>query len=86
MAKEMQLGGYGSGGERIGFDLFPYTENPIHATIQSVKQWEFIWDLALAIDDKAFQEARKQKDAIGCYKVVYSALGLDEKKIRRYFR
>lgn len=86
VAKEMQLGGYGKKGERIGFDLFPYTENPIEATIQSVKQWEFIWDIAYAIDDKAFQEARKQKDAIGCYKVVYRALGLDEKKIHKYFQ
>ncbi len=86
IAKEMQLGGYGKKGERIGFDLFPYTEDPIHATIQSVKQWEFIYDIAEQIDTEAYQEARKKKDAIGCYHEVYKALGMDESKIARYFK
>lgn len=36
---------YGKNGERIGFDLFPYTEDPIEAVKQSVIQWEFIYDL-----------------------------------------
>lgn len=86
IAKELQLGGYGKKGERIGFDLFPYTEDPIRATIQSVKQWEFISDIAEAIDTKAFEEARKRKDAVACYRIVYRALGLDEHKISHYFK
>lgn len=85
IAKELQLGEYGKHGERIGFDLFPYTENPIEATIQSVKQWEFIWDIAARIDTKSLKEARKNKDAIGCFREVYKALGMNEKKIRTYF-
>lgn len=83
IAKELQLGGYGNKGERIGFDLFPYTEDPIQATIQSVKQWEFIWQIAAEIDTAAFQAARRQKDAVACYRLVYRALGLDERRIKR---
>lgn len=43
MAKVLRKVGYGKRGERVGFDLFPYTEDPIEATKQSVLQWEFIW-------------------------------------------
>jgi xylose isomerase len=76
LAKELQLGGYGKRGERIGFDLFPYTEDPIEAAIQSAKQWQFIWETAEAIDTTALVAARKRKDAIGCYREVYRALGM----------
>ncbi len=85
IAKGLQRGGYGSRGERIGFDLFPYTEDPIQAAIQSVTQWEFICDLAAAIDDRALAEAQRTKDAIGCYREVYKALGLNKNKIQSYF-
>lgn len=85
IAKELQHGEYGSRGERIGFDLFPYTEDPIQAAIQSVMQWEFICDLAAAIDDQALAEAQRKKDAIGCYREVYKALGLNKSKIQSYF-
>jgi xylose isomerase len=85
IAKELQRGGYGSRGERIGFDLFPYTEDPIQAAIQSVVQWEFICDLAAEIDDRALAKAQRKKDAIGCYREVYKALGLDKNKIQSYF-
>ena len=36
IAKTLQQLGYGQNGERIGFDLFPYTEDPIQAVNQSV--------------------------------------------------
>jgi xylose isomerase len=80
LAKELQLGGYGKRGERIGFDLFPYTEDPIEAAIQSVKQWEFIWEVAQAIETKAFLAARRKKDAVACYREVYRALGMKSLK------
>lgn len=86
MAKELQRGGYGKKGERVGFDLYPYTEDAAQAAVQSVKQWEFICDVADAIDDKAFDAARAKRDSVECYRIVYRALGMDEKKINSYFK
>lgn len=83
MAQTLRMLGYGRNGERIGYDLFPYTENPIDAVRQSVLQWEFIWELAGKIDPVALEEARKAKDAVGGYRAVYAALGLDENFVRR---
>lgn len=77
IAKTLQQLGYGNNGERVGFDLFPYTENPVEAVNQSVLQWEFIWQLATRIDDAALAEARRTKDAVAAYRVVFEALGLD---------
>lgn len=82
----MQQVGYGAHGERVGFDLFPYTEDPVEAVNQSVLQWEFIWELATRIDDRALAEARRRKDAVAAYRVVFEALGLDgafRQRIRR---
>ncbi len=78
IAKTLQQVGYGSKSERVGFDLFPYTEDPVDAVNQSVLQWEFIWHLATRIDDAALAEARAAKDAVRAYRVVYAALGLDQ--------
>jgi xylose isomerase len=86
IAKELQRGGYGSKGERVGYDLYPYTEDAAKATIQSVKQWEFLCDVADSIDNKEFDAARANRDAIACYQLVYRALGMDEKKIDGMFR
>jgi xylose isomerase len=85
IAKTLQQLGYGKRGERIGFDLFPYTEDPIQAVNQSVLQWEFIWDLATKLDDAALAQARKHKDAVGAYRAVFAALGLDQKFIERIY-
>jgi len=79
MARVLQEVGYGSRGERIGYDLFPYTENPVEAVRQSVLQWEFIWELASKIDAAALGAARKEKDAVGAYRAVFACLGLDRK-------
>lgn len=81
IAKMLQKIGYGSDGKRVGFDLFPYTENPIEAVKQSVLQWEFIWELAQKIDDHVLDDARAHKDAVKAYQAVYKALGLNEKFI-----
>jgi xylose isomerase len=74
--------GYGQHGERIGFDLFPYTEDQVEAVKRSIYQWEFIDSLAAKIDDKALQQAQAAHDAVAAYKVIYETLGLDDKFIR----
>lgn len=85
IAKELQRGKYGAKGERVGFDLYPYTEEAAAAAVQSVKQWEFLCDVAESIDDAAFDEARGRRDAVACYQLVYGVLGMDEKKIAKRF-
>ncbi|MGI9861720.1 TIM barrel protein [Moorella naiadis] len=77
LAKELQRSGYGKNGERIGFDLFPYTEDPVEAVKRSILQWEFIYDLAGRIDDQELQQAKNKADAVAAYRAVYTALGLD---------
>jgi xylose isomerase len=83
VAQVLQQVGYGARGERIGYDLFPYTEDPIEAVRQSVLQWEFIWELAQKVDPVALATARRNKDAVGGYQAVYAALGLDESYVER---
>lgn len=78
LAVELRRAGYGRHGERIGFDLFPYTEDQIEAVRQNVYQWELIDSIAAAIDDRALAEAQAQHDAVAAYKTVYQAIGLDE--------
>ncbi|MFQ6618580.1 MAG: sugar phosphate isomerase/epimerase family protein, partial [Fidelibacterota bacterium] len=40
LAVELNRYEYGKNGERIGFDLFPYTEDQVEAVRQSILQWE----------------------------------------------
>lgn len=75
--------GYGRRGERMGFDLFPYTEDQVQAVRQSVLQWRFIEQVASRVDRAALAEARRRKDAVAGYRVVYEALGMDEAAILR---
>jgi xylose isomerase len=75
LAVELRRAGYGDNGERLGFDLYPYTEDAIAAVERSVKQWRFIWDVAGRIDDAALREAQSRKDAVRAYELVYAALG-----------
>lgn len=77
LAETLQRVGYGRGGERIGYDLFPYTEDQVAAVRRSVLQWEFLWDLAGRIDADALDAARRAKDAVRGQELVYEALGLD---------
>lgn len=83
LAKELQDIGYGNNGERIGFDLYPYTEDQIEAVKQSVIQWEFIDDLARKLNHEALYEAKKQKNAVSAYQVVFEVLGLNESYINQ---
>jgi xylose isomerase len=77
LAVELRRAGYGNGGERLGFDLYPYTEDPVEAVKRSVLQWSFIWDVAGRIDDAALREAQQAKDAVRAYELVYAALGAE---------
>jgi xylose isomerase len=78
LARTLQDVGYGRNGERIGYDLFPYTEDQVAAVRQSIIQWEFIDHLAGKIDGAALGEAQRQRDAVRAYQVVYEALGLNQ--------
>ena len=75
LAVELRRAEYGSNGERLGFDLYPYTEDAVAAVARSVKQWNFIWDVSGRIDDAALREAQSRKDAVRAYELVYAALG-----------
>ena len=75
LAVELRRAHYGENGERLGFDLYPYTEDAVAAVARSVKQWNFIWDVSGRIDDEELREAQSRKDAVRAYELVYTALG-----------
>jgi xylose isomerase len=75
LALELRRAGYGENGERLGFDLYPYTEDAVAAVRRSVLQWRFIDGIAAKIDDAALRDAQMRKDAIRAYELVYAALG-----------
>jgi xylose isomerase len=75
LAVELRRAGYGDGGERLGFDLYPYTEDAVAAVRRSVLQWRFIDGIAARIDDGALREAQLRKDAVRAYELVYQAMG-----------
>ncbi len=85
LAVELQRVGYGRNGERMGFDLFPYTEDQVAAVRQSVLAWEFIDSLAQKIDKEALAAAKRQKDAVRAYQVVFEALGLNEAFVKEVY-
>jgi xylose isomerase len=78
LAMTLQDVSYGTQGQRIGYDLYPYTEDQVAAVRQSVLQWAFIDDLARKIDRKALADARANADAVEGYRIVYEVLGLDK--------
>ena len=61
LAIELRRAGYGENGERLGFDLYPYTEDAVAAVRRSVLQWRFIDGVAARIDDAALREAQKRE-------------------------
>ena len=77
LAVELRRGGYGQGDDprRLGFDLYPYTEDAVAAVERSVLQWRFIDGVAARIDAAALRDAQSRKDAVRAYEVVYAALG-----------
>jgi xylose isomerase len=75
LAVELRRAGYGAGGERLGFDLYPYTEDAVGAVKRSVLQWRFIDGIAAKLDGADLHEAQQAKDALRAYELVYAALG-----------
>jgi xylose isomerase len=75
LAVELRRAAYGARGERLGFDLYPYTEDAVGAVRRSVLQWRFIDGVAARIDEAALREAQQAKDAVRAYELVYAALG-----------
>lgn len=72
LARVLAEGGYRG---RIGFDLYPYTEDAVEAVERSVLNWRFIEKVAARIDDAALREAQLKKDAVRANELVYAALG-----------
>src|SRR3954463_7540249 len=75
LAVELRRARYGENGERLGFDLYPYTEDAVAAVRRSMLQWRFIDAAASRIDDAALRAAQAEKDAVAAYELVYAALG-----------
>jgi xylose isomerase len=75
LAVELRRAGYGEHGERLGFDLYPYTEDAVGAVKRSVLQWRFIDRIASQIDESELRRAQQAKDAVRAYELVYGALG-----------
>jgi xylose isomerase len=75
LAIELRRANYGANGERLGFDLYPYTEDAVGAVKRSVLQWRFIDGVAAKIDDAELRKAQQEKDAVRAYELVYAALG-----------
>ncbi len=75
LAIELRRAGYGENGERLGFDLYPYTEDAVGAVKRSVLQWRFIDGVAAKIDETELLQAQQAKDAVRAYELVYTALG-----------
>jgi xylose isomerase len=75
LAVELRRAGYGERGERLGLDLYPYTEDAVEATRRSILQWRFIDSVAERLDGDELRAAQASKDAVRAYELVYRALG-----------
>ena len=64
LALELRRANYGANGERLGLDLYPYTEDQVGAVRRSVLQWRFIDGVAGQIDEPALRECQQRKDAV----------------------
>jgi xylose isomerase len=75
LAVELRRAGYGSNGERLGFDLYPYTEDAVGAVRRSVLAWNFIDGIAQKVDGDDLRAAQQEKDAVRVHELVFRALG-----------
>ncbi|HSC91696.1 MAG TPA: TIM barrel protein [Gaiellaceae bacterium] len=75
LAVELRRANYGANGERLGFDLYPYTEDAVAAVRRSVLQWRFIDSVAARLDGEELRAAQRAKDAVRALELVYRALG-----------
>ena len=78
LAVELRRAGYGAGGERLGFDLYPYTEDQVGAVARSVRSWRFIESVAAKLDGDELRAAQAGKDALRAQELVFKALGAPE--------
>ena len=77
LAVELRRAGYGDGGERLGFDLHPYTEDAVAAVRRIVLQRRFIDSVAQRLDGDELRAAQAEKDAVRAYELVYGSLGAE---------
>jgi xylose isomerase len=75
LAVELRRAGYGDNGERLGFDLYPYTEDAVAAVRRSVLAWCFIEKIAKKLDGDELSKAQEAKDAVRAHELVFAALG-----------
>ncbi|MFO7171810.1 MAG: TIM barrel protein [Bacillota bacterium] len=80
--RELLKGGYDG---YLGFDLFPYTEDPVEAVKRSVIQMEYMLAVAERMNDEELAAAKARADAVGAYRVFWKALGLDEEFERQVY-
>lgn len=90
LAIELRLCNYGADGERIGFDLFPYTEDQVEAVKQSILNWDCLDGFAEKLTSptgpyrKRLLKARREMDAVTVTKIIYDAVfGLNESYVNR---
>jgi xylose isomerase len=74
LAVQMRESSYAGSGGRLGFDIYPYTEEGVSAVRRSVEQWRAIERIAARVDLAALAEAREAHDAVRAYELVYAAL------------
>ena len=87
LARELVKGNYQG---RIGFDLYPYTEDAVEAVRRSVIHWEYILEVAKrTLADPTMAQAQAGADSIGAYRSMWKALGLNaefEKAVEAKYR
>src|SRR5262249_58815077 len=74
LALELRRARYGENGERLGLDLYPYTEDATAAVRRSVLQWRFIDSLAARVDQAAPRRGAIAKGARPAHQLADSAL------------
>lgn len=75
LAVELRRAGYGDNGERLGFDLYPHTEDAAGAVRRSVLAWRSIDGIAQRLDGGELRAAQQAKDAVRAHELVFAALG-----------
>lgn len=74
LAYHLSTSGYAQSGGRLGFDIYPYTEDGIAAVRQSVEQWRALERIAGRIDATTLEAARSGRDVIPAQQAVFAAL------------
>ena len=75
LAVELRRARYGENGERLGFDLYPYTEDAVAAVAPLRAPVELHLGGLRPDRRRGLREAQSRKDAVRAYELVYAALG-----------